>query len=44
MRPRADSPGVGLGLPIVTSLAASFEISDGPAGGTEVRMGFRLPG
>jgi PAS domain S-box-containing protein len=44
MRPRADSPGVGLGLPIVTSIAASFEISDGPAGGTEVRMGFRLPG
>lgn len=44
MRPRADSPGVGLGLPIVTSLAESFEIVDGPVGGTEVRMGFRLPG
>jgi PAS domain S-box-containing protein len=43
MRPRADSPGVGLGLPIVTSLAESFAIDAGPAGGTEVRMGFRLP-
>jgi PAS domain S-box-containing protein len=42
MRPRADSPGVGLGLPIVTSLAQSFEVSDGPAGGTEVRIGFSL--
>lgn len=44
MRPRADSPGVGLGLPIVSSLAESFEIVDGPVGGTEVRIGFRLPG
>jgi PAS domain S-box-containing protein len=44
MRPRADSPGVGLGLPIVTSLVQGFDVSDGPAGGTEVRMTFPLAG
>jgi PAS domain S-box-containing protein len=40
LRPRPDSPGVGLGLPIVSSLADTLEVVGGPTGGTEVRMVF----
>jgi anti-sigma regulatory factor (Ser/Thr protein kinase) len=42
---RDDSPGSGLGLPIITKLTRTFHIrtmSDG--GGTEVIMRFALPG
>lgn len=44
MNPRADSPGMGLGLPLIGNLADSLQIST-PAGGhgTEVRMSFALP-
>jgi serine/threonine-protein kinase RsbW len=41
---RSDSPGSGLGLPIITKLTRTFHIrttSDG--GGTEVIMRFALP-
>jgi anti-sigma regulatory factor (Ser/Thr protein kinase) len=38
--PRPDSPGLGLGLPIMAQLADEFEISDRGHTGTSVRMGF----
>jgi anti-sigma regulatory factor (Ser/Thr protein kinase) len=40
MRPRPDSPGAGLGLPLVAHFAARFEVRDGPDGGTQVCMVF----
>lgn len=39
---RSDSPGLGLGLPLISQLAGSLEIT-GPAGAT-VRMTFSLAG
>lgn len=45
MRPRPDSPGLGLGLPTMGQLADQLEIREGPEGrGTEVRMAFHAPG
>jgi serine/threonine-protein kinase RsbW/stage II sporulation protein AB (anti-sigma F factor) len=40
MAPRFDSPGAGLGLPIIANVATRLEL--GPAGeaGTELRMSF----
>lgn len=44
MRSRPDSPGLGLGLPIISTLAQRVEvISPGVEGGTEVRMYFPSP-
>jgi serine/threonine-protein kinase RsbW/stage II sporulation protein AB (anti-sigma F factor) len=43
MAPRADSPGLGVGLPLMASLAGSMELLSPPGGGTEVRMRFPLP-
>ncbi len=40
--PRPDSPGLGLGLPLIATLADSLELGTGDAGETEVRMTFRL--
>lgn len=40
MTPRTDSPGLGVGLPLMASLAASLELTDRADGGTEVRMSF----
>lgn len=40
MAPRADSPGLGVGLPLIASLARSLELAAGHGGGTEVRMTF----
>ncbi len=40
MMPRADSPGLGVGLPLMASLTASLELTNRPDGGTEVRMCF----
>jgi anti-sigma regulatory factor (Ser/Thr protein kinase) len=42
MRPRDDSPGLGLGLGLIAALADVFEVKPCDAGGTAVRMGFRL--
>jgi anti-anti-sigma factor len=42
MRPRPDSPGLGLGLPLIAQMAASFEVHERDPGGTEVRMRFSL--
>jgi serine/threonine-protein kinase RsbW len=40
--PRPDSPGLGLGLPLIATLADSLELGTGDTGETEVRMTFRL--
>ena len=40
--PRADSPGLGLGLPLIATLAESLELGTGGDAQTEVRMSFRL--
>ena len=43
MTPRPDSPGLGLGLPLIANLAHRLEITDGPgAVGTELTMAFTL--
>jgi stage II sporulation protein AB (anti-sigma F factor) len=42
LRPRPDSPGLGLGLPLISQLADDVEITTPPTGGTEVRMDFAL--
>ena len=38
--PRVDSPGLGLGLPVMAALATRLEISTGDEGGTIVEMAF----
>ena len=40
MMPRADSPGLGVGLPLMASLSESLELTNRADGGTEVRMAF----
>lgn len=41
--PRADSPGLGLGLPLMSHLTEALRIDPGPGGtGTEVSMTFLL--
>lgn len=42
MMPRGDSPGLGVGLPLMASLSESLELSNRADGGTEVRMSFVL--
>jgi serine/threonine-protein kinase RsbW len=42
MRPRMDSPGAGLGLPLIANLAETFSVSAPPEGGTVVCMTFPL--
>ncbi len=42
--PRADSPGLGLGLPLIATLAESLELGTGDDEQTEVRMTFNLDG
>jgi anti-sigma regulatory factor (Ser/Thr protein kinase) len=42
MTPRMDSPGAGLGLPLIATLADSFSVTAPPGGGTEVTMTFPL--
>jgi serine/threonine-protein kinase RsbW len=42
MRPRVDSPGMGLGLPLISQAAAGLEFRAGSDGGTEVVMRFNL--
>jgi anti-sigma regulatory factor (Ser/Thr protein kinase) len=38
--PRVDSPGLGLGLPVMAALATRLEISTRDEGGTVVEMAF----
>ena len=40
--PRADSPGLGLGLPLIATLTESLELGTGEDDATEVRMTFRI--
>lgn len=40
--PRPDSPGLGLGLPLIATLAESLELGKNFGDHTEVRMTFRL--
>jgi serine/threonine-protein kinase RsbW len=40
LEPRLDSPGLGLGLPLIAQLAASSEIVSPEQGGTEIIMRF----
>jgi anti-sigma regulatory factor (Ser/Thr protein kinase) len=42
MRPRPDSPGLGVGLPLMTRTTDSLKFSQAPDGGTEVSMRFGL--
>jgi anti-sigma regulatory factor (Ser/Thr protein kinase) len=43
LAPRADSPGLGLGMPLMASVTTRFNIVS-QGGGTEVHMAFALPG
>jgi serine/threonine-protein kinase RsbW len=40
--PRPDSPGLGLGLPLIASLTEAMQLGHGEDGRTEVRMTFSL--
>jgi stage II sporulation protein AB (anti-sigma F factor) len=40
MMPRTNSPGLGLGLPLVATLAERFEVQARAGGGTRVLMAF----
>jgi serine/threonine-protein kinase RsbW len=42
LQPRLDSPGLGLGLPLISQFAASSEVVSPEQGGTEVIMQFDL--
>jgi len=43
MQPRSDSPGMGLGLPVIATVANRLEILD-DAPGTRLQMTFDCPG
>jgi serine/threonine-protein kinase RsbW len=42
LKPRADRPGLGLGLGLISQLSDDFAIVSRPGGGTEVRVRFNL--
>jgi PAS domain S-box-containing protein len=45
MTPHPESPGLGLGLTMMASMATRCDIREGPSGvGTEVRLAFDAPG
>lgn len=44
MMPRPDSPGIGLGLPLIAQMTQAFEVRLGAAGGTCLDMSFELGG
>jgi anti-sigma regulatory factor (Ser/Thr protein kinase) len=41
MLPRTDSPGVGLGLPLIATVSARFDTRSRPGAGTRLSMVFR---
>jgi anti-sigma regulatory factor (Ser/Thr protein kinase) len=42
MLPRPDSPGLGLGLPLIATVADRFDTATEPGGGTRICAWFRL--
>jgi anti-sigma regulatory factor (Ser/Thr protein kinase) len=42
LAPRTDSPGLGLGLPIMAHVSERFEVVSGPEG-TEIHLAFACP-
>jgi serine/threonine-protein kinase RsbW len=44
MSARVDTPGLGVGLPVIAAIAQSVEIGSPDGGGTEMRMRFALDG
>jgi serine/threonine-protein kinase RsbW len=42
LQPREDSPGLGMGLALITSVSDSVSIVPRSGGGTELRLHFRL--
>jgi serine/threonine-protein kinase RsbW len=44
MAPRVDSPGLGVGLPVMAAIADALEIDTPDASGTLVRMTFDVAG
>jgi anti-sigma regulatory factor (Ser/Thr protein kinase) len=42
MKPRTDSPGLGIGLPLMTQMTESLEFRENEHGGTDVAMRFAL--
>jgi serine/threonine-protein kinase RsbW len=40
MQPRSDSPGLGLGLPLIASLTQRFDVELRPEGGTRLTLWF----
>jgi anti-sigma regulatory factor (Ser/Thr protein kinase)/ABC-type transporter Mla MlaB component len=42
MQPRADSPGLGLGLPLIAQLAEAVDIDSRPGTGTRIAMDFAI--
>jgi PAS domain S-box-containing protein len=44
MQPRPDSPGLGMGLPLIGQVSKHFDIRVPAGGGTELSMTFTAPG
>jgi serine/threonine-protein kinase RsbW/stage II sporulation protein AB (anti-sigma F factor) len=42
MKARPDSPGIGVGLPLIATLAEHLEVMARPGGGTRLCMGFAV--
>ena len=42
LRPRSNSPGLGLGLALIAQVADEFQILSRGSGGTELRLRFKL--
>jgi serine/threonine-protein kinase RsbW len=43
MHPRADSPGLGLGLPLISSMSDDLQVETADGSGTLLRMHFAKP-
>jgi len=43
LAPRPDSPGLGLGLPLMASVTKRFQVVSDGRSGTEIHMAFALP-
>lgn len=43
LAPRVDSPGLGMGMPLMSQLSERFEVQTPFGGGTEVSMRFASP-